>query len=898
MSPKTNKSEIIAETIINGLKDGTAPWIKPWTPEQSVAPHNPVSGTVYKGVNFMYLSSLNQSDPRWVTFNQAQKQGWQVKKGSKGTVVQYWKFIKEENRENEAGEIVKETVRLQRPLLRHYYVFNASNIEGIPPLEQEPQVNKEWERHNKAENILKNSGAEIEHITGNKAAYNPASDKIVLPQKRQFSTPDGYYVTALHELGHWTGHESRLNREIVNPFGSEKYAREELRAEIASYMVGMQLGIGHDPGQHLAYVNSWVRLLESHPTEIFKACADAEKIRSFVMEFEQELAQTKDVIMEKDKISAMPAMPESQVNERTGKQFISFYANQQHQAPGNITLELQTSRDTASGVLRFENAIEKSVGEKLNFEDLKQAGIDGVLLTENGKPVAAIATNKNQLYPNMYRAAEGVKRHYLSVPYEEKDQAQKFGAVWDKMAKSWYIPDGLDQKPFSGWQPGQSITADNPQQQFAEFIREMGGDLQGHVPEMDGKMHRIPETGGRRGNKNIAYVGYLDGLPAGWVKNFRGEERRWKMSGVVLTNEDRTRLEKEGQEKKTQRAKERQGLYVVKAKESKGVTDKLPPATGKEKYFADKGIEIKDPGVKINPKGNIVIPLRDIDGKQWSHQTLQPNGFKQIFKDSKIQGTFALVGAKSVQDIKGDILIAEGYSTAATIHEVTGKPVIESTTSNNLKYVAQALNERYPDKDIYIMADDDRYLEKQGKINTGQVKAREAAKAVGGHVISPDFSGANPDRTSTDFKDMARTQGKNKVRDYIAAKVELARHPHKNLGKDQDPGRHKGPERSDISHERTAERISHGGIEKTGGLKEANNFELSVKEKSGETHTKQVFVNPKLVSRKDLSDYLEKKGKLFVSSLGIEKHKISKTNIKPVEVKIIRTKNIEMEMGR
>ena len=693
--------------------------------------------------------------------------------------------------------------------------------------------------------------------------------------------------------------------------------------------------------------------------------------------------------------------PKNQVSELTGKPFISFFSGQELNTTGNINLELQTSRGATGGVVRFENATEKSLEEKtkINPEKIRAAGIDGVILTENGKPVAAIATNKNQLYPNMYQAAKNTTRHYLNVPYEEKDQAQKFGAVWDKMGRSWYIPDGLDQKPFSGWQPGQSIAADNPQQQFAEFIREMGGDLQGHAPDMDGKMHRIPEAGAKHGNKNIAYVGYLDGVPAGWVKNFRGEERRWKMSGVVLTNEDRARLEKEGQEKRTQRTKEWQELYVVKAKESQGITDKLVPATGKEKYFADKGIEIKDPGVKINPKGNIVVPLLDVEGKQWSHQTLQTNGFKQIFKDSKIQGTLALVGAKLVQDIKGDILIAEGYSTAATIHEVTGKPVIVSTTSNNLKHVAQALNERYPDRPIYIMADDDRYLTAQGKINTGQVKAREAAKAVGGHIISPDFDGANPDRTRTDFNDMARVQGKDSVRDYIAAKVELARNPHKNPGKDQGPGMHKGngnrsrevnpieikeilmeamnetkdcksvvpmlsayldgellnddhvkvekhlqtchlcrqlvseleltgsfakdtlsreaPPVPDLAREwkeiearafpsqeqvitKSAEK--HPGsvfsVERTGGLKEANDFEISVKEKSGKTHTKQIFVNPKLVSRNDLTDYLKKKEKIFVSDLGIGKHNISERKIRPVEVKIIHANNIEMEMSR
>ena len=125
---------------------------------------------------------------------------------------------------------------------------------------------------------------------------------------------------------------------------------------------------------------------------------------------------------------------------------------------------------------------------------------------------------------------------------------------------------------------------------------------------------------------------------------------------------------------------------------------------------------------------------------------------------------------------------------------------------------------------------------------------------------------------------------------------------HKNLGRDQDPGRHKGPGISDISHEATTERISPGrvlGIGRTEELKETHYFEISVKEKSGETHTKQVFVNPKLVSRNDLGDYLKKKESLFVSGLGIKKHNISETNIRPVEVKEINraTKNIEMEMS-
>ena len=101
-----------------------------------------------------------------------------------------------------------------------------------------------------------------------------------------------YYATALHEVGHATGHPSRLNREdLGHPFGSEAYAREELRAEIASLMLGEQLGIGHDPGQHVAYVGSWIRALENDPREIFRAAADAEKITTLVRSFEREHEQ-------------------------------------------------------------------------------------------------------------------------------------------------------------------------------------------------------------------------------------------------------------------------------------------------------------------------------------------------------------------------------------------------------------------------------------------------------------------------------------------------------------------------------------------------------------------------------------------------------------------------------
>jgi antirestriction protein ArdC len=100
----------------------------------------------------------------------------------------------------------------------------------------------------------------------------------------RFRSQDLYYATVLHEMGHWTGHSSRLDREILNLFGTPAYAREELRAEIASYMLSSDIGISHDPSNHASYIASWIDVLDQDKTEIFKASNDAERIRHFIVD--------------------------------------------------------------------------------------------------------------------------------------------------------------------------------------------------------------------------------------------------------------------------------------------------------------------------------------------------------------------------------------------------------------------------------------------------------------------------------------------------------------------------------------------------------------------------------------------------------------------------------------
>lgn len=296
-------AERVAEEVIKALEEGTAPWIKPWAPgQQPDRPTNALTGKPYRGWNSVYLSMMQKGDDsRWCTYKQAKEIGGQVRKGESGAVVQYWQFqdkqlIKDEQNKpvlDSEGKKQYKYVELERPKVFHAVVFHASQIDNMPPMPPRTEL-PEHERHQAAEQMLKASGASIHHDQNDRAFYRPSTDKIHLPPMGQFHTADNYYATALHEVGHWTGHPSRLDRDLSHPFGSEGYAKEELKAEIGSYMLGTELGIGHDPGQHTAYIGSWIKALKEDPNEIFRASRDAEKIVGFMKGLvqEQEQAQT------------------------------------------------------------------------------------------------------------------------------------------------------------------------------------------------------------------------------------------------------------------------------------------------------------------------------------------------------------------------------------------------------------------------------------------------------------------------------------------------------------------------------------------------------------------------------------------------------------------------------
>ena len=300
LNTRDNFAERVAAELIEQLKHGTAPFQKLWTPEMgNDLPYNHTTGNRYNGSNALALMMQPYNDPRWMTYKQAQAVGAQVRKGEKGTQLVKLTTHVERNAKDDNGKVIrdadgqplKERVKLENPYLRPFTVFNAEQIDGLPAYDK--KAVPVFADHERAEKLLAASGAEIVHLNADKACYAPKTDKIYLPTKEQFQSKGAYYATALHELGHWTGHESRLNRPLMNEFGSPAYAREELRAEISSMMMSRELGVPHDPAQHAAYVGSWVQVLEQEPAEILDASRDAAKIKDFIMAFEQNIKHEK-----------------------------------------------------------------------------------------------------------------------------------------------------------------------------------------------------------------------------------------------------------------------------------------------------------------------------------------------------------------------------------------------------------------------------------------------------------------------------------------------------------------------------------------------------------------------------------------------------------------------------
>ncbi len=280
----------VAQSFIQALQENTAPWTQGWEAgEAPNLPKNAKTNVAYNGMNSLKLSMkalrAGYKDPRWLTFNQAKELGATINKGATSEQIIVFKEhgFKVMTEEDGTNQVVRFNFR--QPMIKIYRVFNAEQTTGleayIAPKPKMPSFND----IENIEKLMADTNIAIEHIASKGAYYMPHSDKIILPEKSQFHSQYEYYATALHEIGHATGHESRLNRPFLHSVkGSVAYAKEELRAEISSFMVGVKTGLGHYPENHQAYIKSWIKILQDKPKEIFEAVRDADKITKWVIQ--------------------------------------------------------------------------------------------------------------------------------------------------------------------------------------------------------------------------------------------------------------------------------------------------------------------------------------------------------------------------------------------------------------------------------------------------------------------------------------------------------------------------------------------------------------------------------------------------------------------------------------
>lgn len=280
----------VTERIIADLEQGVRPWQRPW---RSPAGHGFVSlplranGEAYRGVNvlMLWLQALDNGfvSPHWLTFKQAKALGAQVRRGERGSQVVYAGTLNRAETDDTGAEVERGV-----PFLKAYAVFNADQIDNLPDRFSAPPLNPivDNTRNTQAEAFVIATAADIRH-GGTRAYYSPAHDHIQIPPFASFIAAEGYYATLCHELTHWTGHPTRLDRDLSRTrWGEAAYAAEELVAELGAAFICAQLQLTPEIREdHAAYIACWLKVLKSDKRAIFTAAAQAQRAADFLLAF-------------------------------------------------------------------------------------------------------------------------------------------------------------------------------------------------------------------------------------------------------------------------------------------------------------------------------------------------------------------------------------------------------------------------------------------------------------------------------------------------------------------------------------------------------------------------------------------------------------------------------------
>ncbi|EKS6645699.1 hypothetical protein QCD58_004589 [Enterobacter hormaechei] len=357
---------------------------------------------------------------------------------------------------------------------------------------------------------------------------------------------------------------------------------------------------------------------------------------------------------------------------------------------------------------------------------------------------------------------------YLVIPYDQLTQAKKVAGRlennqpalgFDEEKKLWYARPGADLDRLSLWRVDAALVAEtsgHPQQEFSDFIRACGGDLNG-LAVMDGKTHRIRMEDDKSGSKSGVYVGHLDGFANGWFADHRtgGDRQTWSTRSAkpdpVVAAHRRAQLAQEQQRRETNARKKHDQV----ARKAQRDYAPLPPADSTHPYLQKKGVDAGE-GLRLTAGNDLLIPLTSATGEIRTLQTIAPDGSKRLMAGGEKAGSFHVTGGELKN---GEPLVfAEGYATARSASQALGYPVIMTVDSGNLVTVAKALHARYPDSPTLFLGDDDLPKPRRPG-NPGREKAEEAAQLTGGRYLLPVFTPEARAQGLTDFNDLHHALG-------------------------------------------------------------------------------------------------------------------------------------------
>lgn len=287
---RANLYDEITDRIIAELEAGRLPWVQPWGSTGVAAPlampRNAATSRCYSGINVLILwgavVARGHASQSWLTFRQALSLGGNVRKGERGVTVVYAdRFVPdgEKQRARETGEDAQAV-----PFLKRFTVFNIDQCEGLAEdLVPTPAPVPEGLILPEVEALIRASGADL-RLGGDKAFYAPGPDYVQVPRPEAYFEPINWHRTALHELGHWSGHPSRLGRDLSGGFGSKKYAQEELVAELCAAFACASLGVAPTV-RHADYIGSWLEVLREDNRAVVRAASAASKAADYLLAF-------------------------------------------------------------------------------------------------------------------------------------------------------------------------------------------------------------------------------------------------------------------------------------------------------------------------------------------------------------------------------------------------------------------------------------------------------------------------------------------------------------------------------------------------------------------------------------------------------------------------------------